>query len=56
MNPIKYFVAQTKYTVNHLNSILDTRGRLYISESIRKQEVATLSLDDSLVYDLLSKS
>jgi type IV secretory pathway VirB4 component len=55
MNPIKYFIAQTKFAINHLDNILDTRGRSYISESIRRQEIASLSPDDSLVYEFVNK-
>jgi len=55
MNPIKYLIVQTKYAINHLNNILDINGHLYIRENIRKQEIASLSPDDSLVYGFSNK-
>ncbi len=55
MNPIKYFITQTKHAVHDLNGKIDSKGRLYIRENIRKQEIAKLSPDDSLVYEFTNK-
>jgi len=55
MNPIKYFTTQSKYALHDLNDKIDNKGRLYIRESIRKQEIAKLSPDDSLVYEFTNK-
>ena len=55
MNPIKYFFIQTKYAVQNFNDRIDNSGRLYIRESIRKQGIANLSPDDSLVHEFTNK-
>ncbi len=55
MNPIKYFFKQSKYALNDLNQRIDSRGRNYIKDSIRKAEIAKLSPDDSLVFEFQNK-
>ncbi len=55
MNPIKYFFKQTGYALQDFNNKIDSKGRSYIRESIRRQEIAQLSPDDSLVYEFTNK-
>lgn len=55
MNPIKYFFKQSKHALNDLNQKIDSRGRGYIKDSIRKAEIAKLSPDDSLVFEFQNK-
>ena len=55
MNPIKYFFTQSKYALNDFNQRIDSKGRGYIKDSIRKAEIAKLSPDDSLVFEFQNK-
>ncbi|MCC7571213.1 ATP-binding protein [Candidatus Micrarchaeota archaeon] len=55
MNPIKYFFKQSKYALNDFNQRIDSKGRGYIKDSIRKAEIAKLSPDDSLVFEFQNK-
>ncbi|WKZ30231.1 MAG: ATP-binding protein [Candidatus Dojkabacteria bacterium] len=55
MNPIKYFFKQSKYALNDFNQRIDSKGREYIKDSIRKAEIAKLSPDDSLVFEFQNK-
>lgn len=55
MNPIKYFFKQSKYAINDFNQRIDSKGRGYIKDSIRKAEIAKLSPDDSLVFEFQNK-
>lgn len=55
MNPIKYFFKQSKYALNDFNQRVNSRGRGYIKDSIRKAEIAKLSPDDSLVFEFQNK-
>ncbi len=55
MNPLKYFIKQSKWALEDLNQRIDMKGRTYIRESKIKQEIAKLSPDDSLVYEFTNK-
>lgn len=55
MNPIKYFFKQSKYALNDFNQRIDSKGRVFIKDSIRKAEIAKLSPDDSLVFEFQNK-
>jgi len=55
MNPIKYFFEQSKYALNDFNQRIDSKGRGYIKDSLRKAEIAKLSPDDSLVFEFQNK-
>lgn len=55
MNPLKYFIKQTKWAFDDFNTKIDSKGREYIREGIIRQEIAKLSPDDSLVFEFTNK-
>ncbi|MFH1543249.1 MAG: ATP-binding protein [Patescibacteria group bacterium] len=55
MNFIKYFAKQSKWAFKDLNGKVELKGREFIRDSIRKQEIAKLSPDDNLVYEFQNK-
>jgi type IV secretory pathway VirB4 component len=55
MNFIKYFAKQSKWALEDLNKNIERKGREFIKDGIRKQEIAKLSPDDNLVYEFQNK-
>ena len=55
MNFVTYFFKQSKWALEDFNHKIDSKGREFIKEGIRKQEIAKLSPDDNLVYEFQNK-
>lgn len=55
MSFVKYFFKQSKWALEDFNHKIDSKGREFIKEGIRKQEIAKLSPDDNLVYEFQNK-
>lgn len=55
MNFVTYFYKQSKWALEDFNQVIDSKGREFIKEGIRKQEIARLSPDDNLVYEFQNK-
>lgn len=53
---IKYFLEQTNFAIEDYNSKVELKGRNFVRENLRKQEIAKLSPDDSLVFEFKNKA
>ncbi len=55
MSFVTYFFKQSKWALEDFNHEIDYKGREFIKEGIRKQEIAKLSPDDNLVFEFQNK-
>lgn len=55
MNPVKYYLTQTRFALLDFNLRVEAKGRTFVKDFSRNKEISKFDADDTLLYEFINK-